>query len=79
MAIVGGGPAGLRRPGIGRTGHAVTIFEAKPELGGLNTYGIVPFRLPAEVARWEAEQVIQLGVEVRTGFAWERIFPPRNC
>lgn len=68
VAIVGGGPAGLSAAReLARTGHAVTIFEAKPELGGLNTYGIVPFRLPAEVARWEAEQVIQLGVEVRTG------------
>lgn len=68
VAIVGGGPAGLSAAReLARMGHAVTIFEAKPELGGLNTYGIVPFRLPAEIALWEAEQVIKLGVEVRTG------------
>ncbi|MHB8144976.1 MAG: FAD-dependent oxidoreductase, partial [Vulcanimicrobiaceae bacterium] len=30
------------------------------------TYGIVPFRLPIETALWEAEQVVELGAEVRT-------------
>jgi len=68
VAIVGGGPAGLAAAReLARAGHAVTIFERAAELGGLNTYGIVPFRLPAEVARWEAQQVVALGVEVRTG------------
>jgi dihydropyrimidine dehydrogenase (NAD+) subunit PreT len=68
VAVVGGGPAGLSAAReLARMGHAVTIYEAKPELGGLNTYGIVPFRLPTEVALWEAEQVVRLGVEVYTG------------
>jgi glutamate synthase (NADPH/NADH) small chain len=68
VAIVGGGPAGLSAArDLARLGHAVTIFEAGDELGGLNTYGIVPFRLPVDVARWEARQVVELGVEVRTG------------
>jgi glutamate synthase (NADPH/NADH) small chain len=68
VAVVGGGPAGLSAAReLARMGHAVTIYEAKPELGGLNTYGIVPFRLPTEVALWEAEQVVRLGAEVHTG------------
>jgi glutamate synthase (NADPH/NADH) small chain len=68
VAIVGGGPAGLSAArDLARLGHAVTIFEAGEELGGLNTYGIVPFRLPVDVARWEARQVVELGVEIRTG------------
>ena len=33
----------------------------------MNTYGIVPYRLPMDVAVWEAEQVQRLGVEIRTG------------
>ncbi|HLI96061.1 MAG TPA: NAD(P)-dependent oxidoreductase [Candidatus Baltobacteraceae bacterium] len=68
VAIVGGGPAGLSAArDLRRLGHAVTIFEAKDELGGLNTYGIVPFRLDLDTALWEAAQVIRLGVNVRTG------------
>jgi dihydropyrimidine dehydrogenase (NAD+) subunit PreT len=45
----------------------VTIFERDDLPGGLNTYGIVPFRLPADVAVWEADQVRALGVDIRTG------------
>jgi glutamate synthase (NADPH/NADH) small chain len=67
VAIVGGGPAGLSAArDLLRMGHAVTIFEAQDALGGLNTYGIVPFRLDLETALWEAEQVVRLGAQVRT-------------
>jgi len=68
VAIIGGGPAGLSAArDLARSGHAVTVFERDDLAGGLNTYGIVPFRLPADVAVWEAEQVRALGVEIRTG------------
>lgn len=68
VAIVGGGPAGLSAArDLRLAGHAVTIFEAREALGGLNTYGIVPFRLSTDVALWEADQVVELGVNVRTG------------
>lgn len=67
VAIVGGGPAGLSAArDLRRMGHAVTIFEAKDELGGLNTYGIVPFRLDIDTALWEAQQVVRMGADVRT-------------
>ena len=67
VAVVGGGPAGLSTArDLRLLGHAVTIFEAHDALGGLNTYGIVPFRLSTEVALWEAQQVVDLGVDVRT-------------
>jgi glutamate synthase (NADPH/NADH) small chain len=67
VAIVGGGPAGLSAArDLRRLGHAVTIFEAKDELGGLNTYGIVPFRLDIDTALWEAQQVVRMGADVRT-------------
>ena len=67
VAIVGGGPAGLSAArDLRRFGHAATIFDAHDELNGLNTYGIVPFRLDMETAIWEAGQVTQMGVEVRT-------------
>jgi dihydropyrimidine dehydrogenase (NAD+) subunit PreT len=68
VAIVGGGPAGLAAAReLRRFGHAVTIFEARQKLGGLNTYGIVPFRLSNDVALWEAQSVVDLGCDVRTG------------
>jgi dihydropyrimidine dehydrogenase (NAD+) subunit PreT len=70
VAVVGGGPAGLAAAReLARMGHAVTIFERDEAAGGLDTYGIVPFRLPAEIALWEVEQVRALGVEIRTGVA----------
>lgn len=67
VAVVGGGPAGLSAArDLLRMGHAVTIFEAHDSLGGLNTYGIVPFRLDLHTALWEAEQVVRMGAAVRT-------------
>jgi dihydropyrimidine dehydrogenase (NAD+) subunit PreT len=68
VAVIGAGPAGLAAArDLARLGHAVTVFERDPAPGGLDTYGIVPFRLPAEIALWEAEQVRALGVDIRTG------------
>jgi glutamate synthase (NADPH/NADH) small chain len=68
VAVVGGGPAGLSAArDLAVMGHAVTIFERDDLAGGLNTYGIVPFRLPVDVAVWEAEQVRRLGVDIQTG------------
>jgi glutamate synthase (NADPH/NADH) small chain len=67
VAVIGGGPAGLSAAReLARFGFQVTIFEAKAQAGGLNTYGIVSFRLPQEIALWEVEQVRKLGVEIRT-------------
>lgn len=68
IAIVGAGPAGLSAArDLAIAGHAVTMFEREDLPGGLNTYGIVPFRLPTDVAVWEADQVRRLGVDIRTG------------
>ncbi|ANY65947.1 dihydropyrimidine dehydrogenase [Paenibacillus sp. BIHB 4019] len=67
VAIIGGGPAGLSAAReLARFGFAVTVFEAKEQAGGLDTYGIVSFRLPQEISLWEVEQVRQLGVDIRT-------------
>ncbi|MGE8205734.1 NAD(P)-dependent oxidoreductase [Heyndrickxia sp. NPDC080065] len=67
VAIVGGGPAGLAAAReLGLLGYDVTIFEAEEKAGGLNTYGIVSFRLPQEISYWEVNQVKSLDVEIRT-------------
>lgn len=47
VAIIGAGPAGLAcAEQLVRKGHAVTVFEAMPDAGGLLTYGIPNFKLP---------------------------------
>src|SRR5699024_4471388 len=67
IAIIGSGPAGLSAAReLGRLGYEVTIFESKKEAGGLDTHGIVPFRLPKDISLWEVKQVENLGVEIRT-------------
>ncbi|WP_141430655.1 NAD(P)-dependent oxidoreductase [Bacillus sp. 03113] len=67
VAVVGGGPAGLSAAReLALLGYKVTIFEAESEAGGLNTYGIVSFRLPQSISFWEVEQVRSLDVEIRT-------------
>ncbi|WP_042346146.1 NAD(P)-dependent oxidoreductase [Bacillus massiliigorillae] len=66
VAIIGGGPAGLSAARELRLlGYQVTIFEAEEKAGGLNTYGIVSFRLPQAVSYWEVQQVEQLGVKIQ--------------
>ncbi|MEX2199385.1 MAG: FAD-dependent oxidoreductase [Burkholderiales bacterium] len=70
IAIVGGGPSGLAAAYfLRRRGHAVTMFEAQDELGGLLRHGIPPYRLPRDVLEGEIERILALGVEVRTGIS----------
>ncbi len=67
VAVIGGGPAGLSAAReLALLGYTVTVYEAKEQAGGLNTHGIVSFRLPQEVPLWEVEQIEKLGVEIRT-------------
>ncbi len=71
VAIVGGGPSGLSAAyQLRRCGYAVTLFEARHELGGLLRDGIPPYRLPREVLDGEIDRILELGVDVRTGFAF---------
>lgn len=68
VAIIGAGPAGLScAQDLRRAGHAVTIFEAKPKPGGLNTYGIAEYKLKSPTALAEAQMILDLGVTLKTG------------
>lgn len=68
VAIVGGGPAGLSAAYyLRQMGHAVVLFEALPELGGMVRYGIPRFRLPWDLLDNEIQAILDLGVDVQTG------------
>ncbi|MBI4542732.1 MAG: NAD(P)-dependent oxidoreductase [Gemmatimonadetes bacterium] len=68
VAIVGAGPAGLScAQDLRRWGYAVTVLEAQDKPGGLNTYGIAEYKMRPATALAEAQMVLDLGVELRTG------------
>ena len=76
VAVVGAGPAGLAcARDLRRWGHAVTVFEAKPQPGGLNTYGIAEYKLKADVALAEVQDILDLGVELKLGVTVESLEP----
>ena len=63
VAIIGSGPAGLACAGdLVKWGHAVTVFEALHEMGGVLTYGIPEFRLPKVIVREEVDALRKKGV-----------------
>ncbi len=65
VAIIGGGPCGLSAAYyLRRLGHDVTIFDSKPEMGGMLRYGIPEYRLPKKVLNFEIAQIEKLGVEM---------------
>ncbi|MBF0426845.1 MAG: FAD-dependent oxidoreductase, partial [Magnetococcales bacterium] len=65
VAVIGGGPAGLSAAFyLRKMGHAVEIFEALPELGGMARYGIPRFRLPWELMDREIKAILDMGVKV---------------
>ena len=68
IAIVGGGPSGLSAAfHLRRRGYAVTLFESRPELGGLMRYGIPAYRLARSVLDGEIARLVALGIDVRCG------------
>ncbi|MFI5011951.1 MAG: NAD(P)-dependent oxidoreductase [Hyphomicrobiales bacterium] len=71
IAVVGAGPAGLAcAHKLAELGHAVTLFEAKDQLGGLNEYGIAAYKTVDDFAQKEVAFVLSIGgIEVKTGQA----------
>lgn len=63
VACIGSGPTSLAVAAeVRKLGHAVTVFEALHEFGGVLSYGIPTFRLPREVVRSEVETLRKMGV-----------------
>jgi glutamate synthase (NADPH/NADH) small chain len=62
VAVVGAGPAGLScAHRLAMLGHAVTVFEARAKLGGLNEYGVAAYKVTEQVAQREVEYLLQIG------------------
>ncbi|MBI5610059.1 MAG: FAD-dependent oxidoreductase [Deltaproteobacteria bacterium] len=69
VALIGAGPASLAcAHELRRLGHSPTIFEKRKELGGLNTFGVAPHKMKADVSLQEVDWILGIGgIEVRTG------------
>ena len=58
IAVVGAGPAGLAcAHRLAVLGHAVTLFEARPRLGGLNEYGLATYKTVDGFAQKESRRL----------------------
>ncbi|MFQ6554028.1 NAD(P)-dependent oxidoreductase [Aestuariibius insulae] len=62
VAVVGAGPAGLAcAHRLAMHGHDVTLYDAKPQPGGLNEYGIAAYKTPNDFAQEEVDWLLQIG------------------
>ena len=66
VAIIGAGPAGLGCADVlARNGVKSMVFDKYPEIGGLLTYGIPPFKLEKEVVFRRGDILKGMGVEFK--------------
>jgi dihydropyrimidine dehydrogenase (NAD+) subunit PreT len=81
VALIGAGPASFACAHVlRRFGHRVTIYEKRDVAGGLNTWGVAPYKLRADEALREIEWImkiggieVQYGVDVGTTLSWETL------
>jgi len=66
VLVVGAGPSGMSAAyHLRRLGHAVTVLDAGPMVGGMMRFGIPRYRLPRDVLDAEMQRVVDLGVTLR--------------
>jgi len=66
VLVVGAGPSGMSAAyQLRRCGHAVTVIEAGPRLGGMMRFGIPKYRLPRDVLDAEMQRIVEMGVTVK--------------
>lgn len=67
VAIIGAGPAGLAcAHELTILGHEVTVYEASPKAGGLNAYGVAPYKYSNKDANEEVKYISQIGFKIKT-------------
>jgi len=68
VAIVGGGPGGLSAAAFLRElGHAVSVYDAMPQMGGMLRYGIPEYRLPKKILDAEIAAIEKMDVTMLSG------------
>lgn len=68
IACLGAGPASLAAAAeLKQRGYQVTVFDKRPQPGGLNTYGVAEYKLPLPDSLREIKLIEDLGVEFRFG------------
>lgn len=69
VGLVGAGPASIAAAHqLRRAGHAVTIYDKRDVIGGLNTWGVAPYKMKAEAALEELEWVLRIGgIDIQLG------------
>jgi len=66
VLIVGAGPSGMSAAyHLRKLGHAVTVMDAGPYMGGMMRFGIPKYRLPREVLDAEMQRIADMGVSVK--------------
>ena len=66
VAVIGAGPAGLACADVlVRNGVTPVVFDKYPEIGGLLTFGIPPFKLEKGVMQLRREIFSAMGIEFR--------------
>jgi len=70
VAVVGSGPAGLAAAhSLRLAGHEVTVFDDRPEAGGMLRWCIPAYRLPADVVARQVAAIEGMGVKFELGTA----------
>jgi len=66
VAVVGSGPAGLAAAiELNKAGHRVSLYESKPDFGGLLRYGIPSFKLDKSVIDRRIQLMREAGIELQ--------------
>lgn len=75
IAVIGGGAEGMTAAYyLARLGYQPTIFESKPQLGGILRHAIEKDRLPRHVLDHDIQGILDMGVSAKTNSVMGRDF-----